>query len=871
MNVLLNRLFAIVFLFFTLPISAQQIVISGKVTDKDDGTPLSGVLVTVRPSGKNRIVRYTQTSPDGLYEIKLSPLPDNHVLHFSMMGYAVQTIPLSAGREHYDVRLSEQATELKEVIVKAPGIHQRGDTITYVVSNFADAQDRSLADVLKKMPGIEVEKSGAIKYNGVAINKFYIEGRDMLEGRYNLATDNIHQKDVGSVEVMENHQPIKALEDISFSQNPAINIRLKEDTKARWVGTGKAGGGFEPFLWNAELFVMRFTPKTQTLNTYKTNNTGMDVTRETRQFSIDEIMNQFSKNYRLDNYIDVRPDYLTDIDAHRARFNKSHLFSSNNLWAVGKNLDLTSQVSYTNNRLNSDNFARTIYYLKDSTIMTDIGESAFSKQNRLSADLTLTTNTPTYYLKNKLNTDILWDDMVMDITGSFPNTQSATIPDRRISNDLEMLSRSGNRTYTLNSFNLYQLKPQHLDIARGNGSQRQEIRSSAFYTNTNTSLAFYVNPVTISMKMGIIGVVRDMESELTGVSDTLGRLNNDLSIRYFNLYVSPEAEFKKSGFEARFDMPVSFAPYRYHDKITETTEPISKFLLSPRLYMRYHFTSRLSASVSGRLAQSPVEEQQFYDGLLLQNYRNLSRGIIDFNTGTQKSLSLNIAYRNPLKAFFANAGAVRSWNEARRVSNRSFLDEFILNTFIPQDNSSHIWMLNGNISKGVDAIRGMVSVRSSYMDYSASLFQNGIETPYSSGMWSITPKINSTITSWLNVSYELNYTKNRLDVEGTGISSSSESLWQTLSCNFTPGKKYYVQLTGEHYYNQMANDVSKHLLLADAEFTYNFSSGWELNLSVKNLFNQDTYSYTIYDGLTSINKEYRIRPRNVLASVFFRF
>ena len=71
---------------------------------------------------------------------------------------------------------TEQATKLKDVVVKAPSIRQRGDTISYNVASFADANDKSLADVLKKMPGIEVSDKGEIKYNGKAINKFYIEG-----------------------------------------------------------------------------------------------------------------------------------------------------------------------------------------------------------------------------------------------------------------------------------------------------------------------------------------------------------------------------------------------------------------------------------------------------------------------------------------------------------------------------------------------------------------------------------------------------------------------------------------------------------------------------------------------------------------------
>lgn len=850
---------------------AQQITLSGTVTDKSSGKPMAGVLVTLRPAGENKIVKFSQTTAQGKFEITVTSFPENHVLHFSMMGFAQQTVPLKPGQDVYSIQLSEQATELKEVIVKAPSIHQRGDTITYVVSSFADAQDKSLADVLKKMPGIEVDKGGSIKYNGVSINKFYIEGKDMLGGRYGIATTNIHQKDVGSVEVMENHQPIKALEDISFSQNPGINIRLKEDAKARWVGTVKAGGGFTPFLWNAELALMRFKKASQTLNSYKTNNTGKDLTRETMSFSIDEILSQFGKNYRLQDYLSVSPDRLREIDGARSRFNRTHLFTTNNLWSLGSNYDLTSQVTYINNRLESDNFTRTTYFLEDSTVVTELAEHAGSKQNRLSGDVTLTANTKTYYFKNKLFSDLRWDDVDMQITGTFPNTQTASVPHRQVSNDLEILKRSGTKAYTLNSYNLYQTKPQEMTVLRQSETQHQQIQSSAFYTNTNTSLSFYVKPVTISMKLGAVGVFRSLETELTGVSDTLGSLTNDVRMRYLNLYVSPEAEYRKSGFEAKFDMPLSFVPCRFSDKADNKNRNEEKFFLSPRLYMRYHFTSRLSASASGRYAQSPLQEQSFFEGLILNNYRNLSQGFIDYKTGNSQSVNLNASYRHPLKAFFANAGIARSWTYSPRISNRYFLNEYLLNTFIARDYRSNMWMLNGSISKGVDLINGIVSLRSFYSAFDGAMFQNGKESPYTSDSWDITPKITSRLAPWCNISYELTFSQNWLKMKNIDMQSSYKNLSQLLSCNITPGKTWYVQLAGEHYYNEITQDVSKHLFLADAEFTYSFKSGWELNLSVKNIFDQQVYAYTVYDGLTSMSREYRIRPRNVMAGVFFRF
>ena len=99
------------------------------------------------------------------------------------------------------------------------------------------------------MPGIDVAENGAISYNGQQINKFYIEGKDLLGGRYGLATNTVHQEDVATVEVMENHQPIRVLEDVSFSQSPAINLRLKSRARSAWAGTVKAAGGVSPALW----------------------------------------------------------------------------------------------------------------------------------------------------------------------------------------------------------------------------------------------------------------------------------------------------------------------------------------------------------------------------------------------------------------------------------------------------------------------------------------------------------------------------------------------------------------------------------------------------------------------------------------------
>lgn len=87
--------------------------------------------------------------------------------------------------------MTPEAVELREVVVKIPPIRSANDTLIYNVGAFVKAGDRHLEDVLKKLPGIKVAENGSVTYQGKAINKFYIEGKDLLGSSYNQATRNM--------------------------------------------------------------------------------------------------------------------------------------------------------------------------------------------------------------------------------------------------------------------------------------------------------------------------------------------------------------------------------------------------------------------------------------------------------------------------------------------------------------------------------------------------------------------------------------------------------------------------------------------------------------------------------------------------------
>jgi hypothetical protein len=189
--------------------------ITGIVMDSTEKTPLAGVIIQLLDmSGKG--LKYTISGNDGRFSLPRST--NGNRLVFRSMGYKHHTITIADNKSPLSVLLVNEPVQLRDVVVTAPAILEKSDTLIFRVQQYADAQDRTITDVLKKMPGIEVAENGEIKYNGLPINKFYIEGNDLLEGRYGLVSNNISYRDVQNVELMENHQPVRALQGIEYSE-----------------------------------------------------------------------------------------------------------------------------------------------------------------------------------------------------------------------------------------------------------------------------------------------------------------------------------------------------------------------------------------------------------------------------------------------------------------------------------------------------------------------------------------------------------------------------------------------------------------------------------------------------------------------------
>ena len=262
-------------ILFPMSVWAQEtvLVFKGAVTDAN-GKGIANVLCKAL-NAKDSLLAYSISQSDGQYTLQCKEQPVK--LSFAKMGFATQYIQVEKDKLRYDVQLIEKSYAIDEVVVKADPITRKKDTLNYHVESFRQKEDYSIEDVLKHMPGIEVLPSGQIMYQGSSINKVNIEGLDLMGDQYNQATQNMPAEAVSTIQVMENNQPIRALEGKVHNNRATLNIKLKKNYKMRPFGDAEVGVGGTPVVWDGSLTGIQVARKNQLLFTGALNNRGASL------------------------------------------------------------------------------------------------------------------------------------------------------------------------------------------------------------------------------------------------------------------------------------------------------------------------------------------------------------------------------------------------------------------------------------------------------------------------------------------------------------------------------------------------------------------------------------------------------------------
>lgn len=238
-NITLLLLFVTTFSF------AQNVKFEGIVKDTT-GVPLEMANVMAVNQQTKAVDSYSITNDKGRFQLFLNPNSTYNV-RFTFLGLKTKNISINTTAENINrnITLSADATELATVeVVREMPVSVKGDTIIYNADSFKNGTERKLEDVLKKLPGVEINKDGEIEVEGKKVQKVMVEGKDFFDGDTKIATKNIPADALDKIQVLRNYNEVANLKGLENNEeNVALNIKLKEGKKNFWFGDITAGIG----------------------------------------------------------------------------------------------------------------------------------------------------------------------------------------------------------------------------------------------------------------------------------------------------------------------------------------------------------------------------------------------------------------------------------------------------------------------------------------------------------------------------------------------------------------------------------------------------------------------------------------------------
>lgn len=276
----MGKVITILVLFILSFNSKAQTSISGLVTDVSN-KPIPSASLILKDEN-NKIISYTYSNELGKFQ--LNAIQNGNLnLFVNSMGFEQKSLSISPDNKESNTItfvLLAKSQELKEVIIKSVRpITLDGDKVTYDVKSFLQGNEQVVEDLLKKIPGLNIDATGTIKVGNQEVEKVMIDGDDMFEKGYKILTKNMPVNPIEKVELLQKYSNNKHLKGIENSNKVALNLVLKEDAKRVWFGNIQVGYGI--------LFENRYDYKTNLMNFGKknkyyfltnANNTGYDAT-----------------------------------------------------------------------------------------------------------------------------------------------------------------------------------------------------------------------------------------------------------------------------------------------------------------------------------------------------------------------------------------------------------------------------------------------------------------------------------------------------------------------------------------------------------------------------------------------------------------
>ena len=684
-----------------------QIKVEGIVKDSI-GNPLELANVIAINQATKILDSYGITNDQGKYKLNLKN-DTKYEIQVSYIGKKTAKEILDAKSE--DIKkdftlLEDNALDEVELTYEMP-ISVKGDTLVYNADSFNTGTERKLEDVLKNLPGVEINDDGQIEVEGKVVSKVMVEGKEFFDGDSKLATKNIPSNAVDKVQVLKNYAEVGQLSGVTNNQdNIAINIKLKEGKSNFWFGNITAGAGDSPneglYLFQPKLFY--YSPNYSINIIGDLNNLG-EVAFTRRDYF------NFSGGFRgpsrsSGTNINLGSNNLGFLTAQngRAKDIKTKFGAANFSWSPNKALDLSGFAIIANTKTELQQNSDRQYTDPDLGIPDESTESNTFQDSDLGMLKLSAKYKPNF--SNQLDYDVLGKVSKESQDQGFFSSVNGDIAQLENSSPFS-INQNLNYYYTLNENNIFAFEAQHLlsdedpfynailedkdnyegtadnlgldgaqldyNIAQDKRIKTNQLDAKLDYwniINTKSDINFTLGTILSNQKFdsNIFQFLDDNSVFNPTPTINNGLDTNDIDYSFSDLYLGVHYRLKSGIFT--FTPGVSGHAYSVkNDQFGEETTD-NFFRLLPDFNVRMQLKKSEQITFNYRMQTQFTDVSRFARGLVLNNYNSLFSGVPELENALSHNVSLSYFSFNMFNYtnVFANISYNKSIDNIRNTS-----------------------------------------------------------------------------------------------------------------------------------------------------------------------------------------------------------
>ena len=905
----MKKTFLILFLFFSVISFSQTIRFEGTILDNTKA-PLEMANIMAMNQTTKAMDAYAITNEKGKFVLNLKP-NTTYAIKLSYLGMQNKEISVTTQTQNItqNITMESGGIELEGVeIVREMPVSIKGDTIVYNSDSFTNGTERKLEDVLKKLPGVEVDAEGQVKVEGKSVTKLMVEGKDFFDGDTKLGVKNIPADAIDKVQVLRNYNENSILKGVENNQdNLAMNIKLKEGKKNFWFGdmTAGIGVGHEDTRYTVAPKAFYYSPKYSINIMGNSNNVGEQA------FTIQDYF-RFTGGFRNimgkgGGSINVGSNSLgiNFFQDDRVKEIESHFGATNFSYNPSKSWSLSGFVIATSTLVDTDTQA-TVNFLRPNTeqvasaeIRQDLGSqknnlglfklsSTYKPNAKFQLDYDILTRLSAQRENNNLNRQVF---NYIDNTNSSENILTSKKQDPiNINQNLSFYyTPTDKHIFAFESQYQYQnedplynanLEFQPFDFVGYNQNQNRNDITQSRFIKTNkldSRLDYYyvLTPkVNLNFTLANSYVYQSLNSSIFQSLDngtinnlTASENTNDVGYRFNDSSLG----FHLKWLTGKFTFTPGVTLHRFNltnsQLAINTKQELTRFL--PDFQMIYQIKKSESLTYNYALTNNFTNVNNFALGTIFNSYNSLFSGNRDLENSVVHSHTLNYQKFNMFN--FENFGGFINYTRTTEAIKTRALFEGVNQIGSPFNSPFGDENLSGNFRYGRSFLKFYKANFSANVNWSKfyniqvnpqTTAEDIVDTESFTQNYRLGASTNFKNVPNIELSY--GYTVNQYpnDTFYTDSPSVKIDYFFLKSFSFVSEYEFF------HYYNNDKTvDQEYDFLSASLTYQKTKSSHMEYKIAATNILNTTSINDDSFSQFSTRNSQYIVQPRYIIFSL----